>query len=124
MQVVKGWVDAAGADHERVFDVACADGLAVDPATHRCPDNGASVDLSDCSTTGPEGANELATAWQDPDFAADSRAFYYVRVLQIPTPRNSLYDSIALQQPPPEGYPATIQERAYTSPIWYSPAKG
>jgi len=59
--------------------------------------------------------------WQDPEFNAAQRAFYYLRVLQIPTPRHSLYDAVALQKPLPEGVKSTIQERAYTSPIWYTP---
>jgi len=67
------------------------------------------------------GAEELAVRWQDPDFDAQQQAFYYVRVLQIPTPRHTLYDSIALQQAHPEDKDATIQERAYSSPIWYPP---
>jgi hypothetical protein len=70
------------------------------------------------------GAAELVTVWSDPEFDPGARAFYYARVLQIPTPRNSLYDSVALQKPPPEGLPTAIQERAYSSPIWYSPSKG
>ncbi|MCP4375994.1 MAG: DUF3604 domain-containing protein, partial [bacterium] len=63
----------------------------------------------------------LVTVWKDPDFDPKAGAFYYVRVLQIPTPRHSLYDAVALNKPHPEDYPTTIQERAYTSPIWYTP---
>jgi hypothetical protein len=86
------------------------------------PSVGDTVDVGAASYKNTIGAAELATVWTDPEFDADKRAFYYLRVLQIPTPRNSTYDSAALQKPPPEGYAETIQERAYSSPIWYSPS--
>ena len=121
LQIVKGWV-ADGRARERVYDVACSDGLAVDPATHRCPDNGATVDISDCSISEGLGAAELATLWTDPDFNPHERAFYYVRVLENPTCRWSTWDAIRAGTTPRGVVPATIQERAFSSPIWIQPS--
>ncbi len=121
LQIVKGWV-ADGRAQERVYDVACSDGLAVDPETHRCPDNGATVDISDCSITAGVGASELATLWSDPDFDPEERAFYYVRVLENPTCRWSTWDAIRAGTAPRGSIATTIQERAFSSPIWYQPA--
>ena len=121
LQVIKGWA-LEGASHEKVFDVACSDDGEVDASTHRCPDNGATVDLSDCSTSTDLGATELSTIWKDPEFDAAQRAFYYVRVLENPICRWSTHDALTLDVQPPAGKPATIQERALSSPIWYSPS--
>lgn len=107
------------ADSETVYDVACHTG-APDPATHRCPDNGANVDLETCTPQG-DGAAELKTMWSDPDFNADERASYYVRVLENPTCRWSTWEALEAGTPPRPDRPQTIQERAYTSPIWYTP---
>jgi len=85
------------------------------------PEVGSTVDITTAKYTNTIGAAELATLWTDPDFDENQRAFYYVRVLQIPTPRHSLYDAVSLQVKPPEEGPAVLQERAYTSPIWYTP---
>jgi len=82
---------------------------------------GNTVDLKTATWTDTVGDVQLATVWTDPDFDRKANAFYYIRVLQIHTPRNSLYDAVALNRPHPKEYPATIQERAYTSPIWYTP---
>ena len=117
-QIIKGWVED-GEPNERVYDVACSDGLAVDPETHRCPDNGARVDLSDCSITPDVGANELKTLWQDPDFEAGQEAFYYVRVLENPTCRWSTWDAVKAGVEPRADLQKTIQERVWSSPIWY-----
>jgi hypothetical protein len=87
----------------------------------KLPSVGNTVDLSTGQWDNSIGAPTLAALWSDPNFDPSQRAFYYVRVLQIPTPRHSLLDSIALQTEVPEEGPATIQERAYTSPIWYTP---
>ena len=122
VQMIKGWVDTQGQTREKVVDIACADGLTVDPATGRCPDNGASVDLNTCSFSPGSGANELKTVWHDPDYDPDQSAFYYVRVLMNPTSRWSSYDAIRLGREPDPRVPATIQERAWTSPIWLDPA--
>ena len=119
-QVIKGWVEN-GKAQEQVFDVVCSDGLEPDPNTHRCGDNGAQVNLSDCSVSRDKGAVQLQTVWTDPDFDADQRAFYYLRVLENPTCRWSTWDAIRLGIEPNPDLPATIQERAWSSPIWYKP---
>ncbi|MGB1088739.1 MAG: DUF3604 domain-containing protein, partial [Alphaproteobacteria bacterium] len=118
MQMVKGWVDAEGKTHEAVIDIACADGLQVNPATGRCPDNGASVDLATCQISADRGAAELKTVWRDPAFDPKADAFYYVRVLQNPTCRWTSYDAIRLGKELDDRAPATIRERAWSSPIW------
>ncbi len=121
LQVVKGWTEN-GETREAVFDVACADGLTVDPETNRCPDNGASVDMATCEISTGVGADELKTVWTDPGFDASQHAFYYVRVLQNPTCRWSTWDALREGVEPRQDMPATIQERAWSSPIWYTPA--
>ncbi len=120
VQVIKGWVDDQGVQHERVYDAVWA-GNRQPTTDGELPPVGNTVDLETASYDNSVGAETLATLWTDPDFDPRQRAFYYVRVLQIPTPRHSLYDAVALQADIPEEGPATIQERAYTSPIWYSP---
>jgi hypothetical protein len=120
VQVIKGWLDD-GETRETVYDVACGNGLSPDNAFNRCPPNGATVDLTTCAVGAGVGASELKTVWRDPDFAAGQRAFYYVRVLEIPTCRWSTWDAIRAGQPPRPDLPATIQERAWSSPIWYTP---
>jgi hypothetical protein len=122
LQVIKGWEDG-GKSHEKVFDVACSDGLAVDPATHRCPDNGARVNLADCSFDRDVGARQLRTLWQDPEFQADQEAFYYVRVLENPTCRWSTWEALRAGVELRSDLPATVMERAWSSPIWYRPGK-
>ena len=97
-----------------------SDGRALDN-DGRLPDVGNTVDLNTGRHTNTIGTNELSVLWEDPDFSPDQRAFYYTRVLQIPTARHSLYDSIALQAMDLDNGPKTIQERAYSSPIWYTP---
>ena len=120
LQIIKGWVED-GEPQEAVIDVACSDGLAVDPQTNRCPDNGAQVNLSDCSVTPGKGAAELSTVWRDPQFDPDQHAFYYVRVLENPSCRWSTYDAIRAGVSPRPDMHATIQDRAWSSPIWYTP---
>ncbi len=120
VQIVKGWVDRAGTTREKVFDVAWSGERKLD-ATGRLPPVGNSVDADTASYSNDIGVPELATLWQDPEFDAGQPAFYYARVLQIPTPRHSLYDAVALRQAHVTNHPAAIQERAYTSPIWYRP---
>jgi uncharacterized protein DUF3604 len=119
LQVVKGWI-LGGETGERVYDVACSDGLVVDAQTHRCPDNGASVDLSDCAISQEKGAAELRAFWTDPDFEPGARAFYYLRVLENPTCRWSTWDAVRAGVAPRPDLPKTIQERAWSSPIWYA----
>ena len=120
LQIIKGWIED-GKSMEAVIDVACSDGGTVDPQTRRCPDNGAVVDLSDCSVTPNKGSNELMTFWQDADFDPEQRAFYYVRVLENPKCRWSTWDAIRAGVPPRPDLHAVIQDRAWTSPIWYRP---
>jgi hypothetical protein len=119
-QVVKGWMKN-GAATEQVFDVACSDGLAPDKGTHRCPDNGARVDLSDCSVSRDKGDVELRTVWTDPDFDPKERAYYYVRVLENPSCRWSTWDAIRLGIERNPDLAPVQQERAWSSPIWYTP---
>jgi len=102
--------------------MVCSDSLTPDAKTHKCPDNGAQVRLTDCSYSINKGAAELSATWTDPDFKASDRAFYYARVFENPTCRWGTYDAVATKSAPPAGFPATIQGRAWSSPIWYTPA--
>jgi hypothetical protein len=121
VQIVKGWLGADGAPQERVYDVAWSDDRTAGPEGG-LPPVGNTVDLATGFYTNTIGDAQLAAVWSDPDFEPATRAFYYVRVLQIPTPRHTLYDAIALGMDPAEtNHPPTIQERAYSSPIWYTP---
>ena len=122
VQIVKGWAESDGETAEQVYDVACADGLEPDAQTHRCADNGAQVNLSDCSYSVGLGAAELSTTWTDPDFDPALRAFYYVRVLENPTCRWTTHRALARGVAPPPSDPPTVKERAWSSPIWYTPA--
>jgi len=122
-QIVKAWTDKGGTSHEKVFDVACSDGLKVDAKTHRCPDNGARVNVADCSFSPDKGAAELRAAWKDPEFSREQHALYYVRVLENPTCRWSTWDAIRAKRPLNPKLQATLQERAYSSPIWFLPAQ-
>ena len=121
-QVIKGWIED-GEAKEQVFDVVCSDGLKPGPRTHRCGDNGARVNLSDCSVSCDKGAVQLRTVWTDPDFDPGQRAFYYVRVLENPSCRWSTWDALRLGIAPNPDLAPTIQERAWSSPIWYKPGE-
>ncbi len=120
LQIIKGWV-ADGETNEQVYDVACSDGGQVDPETHRCPDNGARVDISDCSITENVGASNLEVIWQDPDHNPEHRAFYYARALENPTCRWSTWDAVKAGVEPRPDLKKTLQERAWSSPIWVMP---
>ena len=121
IQIVKGWVDAEGKAHERVYDVALAGGRQYDESGRAMP-IASSVDLRTGKYLNIFGAPSLSAYWEDPDFDRSERAFYYVRVIQIPTSRHTLSDAVALRMDPSKtGRPAVIQERAYSSPIWYTP---
>jgi len=121
IQIVKGWVGNDGKAKEKVYDVAWSSGRKPG-ADGKLTPVGNSVDLKTGLYNNTIGKAQLAKVWTDPNFKASQRSFYYVRVLQIPTPRNSTYDAIALGIDPKEtGKPLTIQERAYSSPIWYTP---
>lgn len=123
LQIVKGWVDAAGKAQEKVFDVGCSDGGTINPATHRCADNGATVDVKTCAYSQDKGDAEIFAVWKDPEFDPKLNALYYVRVLENPTCRWSTWDAIRLGIEPNPALQKTIQERAYTSPIWFIPVK-
>ena len=121
VQIIKGWIEN-GETVEKVYDVACSSG-DVDPTSHRCSDNGARVDITDCSFSVGVGAAELRAGWQDPNFDPDQHAFYYVRGLENPTCRWSTWDAIrAGVQPNPDLNPI-LQERVWSSPIWVTPAQ-
>jgi hypothetical protein len=124
IQVVKGWVGADGKAQQKIYNVAWA-GKRIPDAKGDLPPVGNTVDVNTASYTNTIGAAQLSVVWTDPDFAAAQLAFYYVRVLEIPTPRHSLYEAVALGVPVSDTHePASIQERAYSSPIWYTPAHG
>jgi hypothetical protein len=124
IQIVKGWTDASGKSFEKVFDAACSDGGKVDAATHRCPDNGATVDVKTCEVSQDKGDGQLQATWTDPEFDPKQNAFYYARVLENPTCRWSTWDAMRAHIEPNPKLPRTIQERAYTSPIWLVPVNG
>jgi hypothetical protein len=117
VQVIKGYVEN-GKAIEKIYDVACSDGANPNSDTHRCPDNGARVDLTDCSITAGVGDQELLTQWTDPNYDAEIDAFYYVRVLENPTCRWSTWDALREGVEPRADLEKTIQERAWSSPIW------
>ncbi len=120
LQIIKGWIED-GETREAVFDIACSDGLRPDPTNHKCPDNGAGVDLSTCEISEGLGAASLSASWVDREFDASQQSLYYVRVLENPTCRWSTWDAIRHGTPPNPDLHATIQERAWSSPIWYVP---
>ena len=123
IQVVKGWLDAKGETHEKVYDVVWSGDRKPDPKTGKLPPVGNTVNVADASYKNSIGAPMLFGYWKDPAFNAKERALYYVRVVEIPTPRWTTYDAKFFGTKPPENSPTSIQDRAYTSPIWYSPAK-
>lgn len=117
LQIVKGWL-AEGEVKERIYDAACADGLAPAAGDHRCPDNGANVNLADCSTTPAKGSPELSASWTDPDFDPTEPSYYYLRALENPSCRWSTWDAVNAGVTPNPALAPTIQERAWSSPIW------
>jgi hypothetical protein len=121
IQIIKGWVDSDGEARERVYDVAVSGDREIG-ADGRCRTAvGNTVDVAEATWSNDIGAPELITVWEDPDFDPAQPAFYYARVIQIPTPRWTAYDAKRFQVDMPEKVPMVIQERAYTSPIWYQP---
>ena len=120
-QIVKGWLDAKGDQHEKVYDVVWG-GDRKPGKDGKLPSVGNTVDLKDASWTNTIGATELIKVWKDPDFDPKQRAFYYGRVIEIPTPRWTAYDAkfYELKNVDPK-IPMVTQERAYTSPVWYTP---
>lgn len=122
MQIVKGWYDQRGYGFEKIYDVVWSYNRKIDEQTGKLPSVGNTVDIKKATYTNTIGDNQLAAVWTDPDFDPSQHAVYYVRVLEIPTPRWSTYDAVELGVEPPKGVQATIQERAWSSPIWYTPA--
>ncbi len=120
IQIVKGWADKRGNTHEKVYDVAWS-GDRNPGADGKLPSVGNTVDARTANFTNTIGASELATVWKDLDFDPEQRAFYYARVIEIPTPRWSTIEAFRFGIPIPKGAPVSTQERAYTSPIWYTP---
>jgi hypothetical protein len=121
-QIIKGWVDAKGEVHEQVYDVAWSGDRKPD-AKGKLPPVGNTVDVPNATWTNTIGSPELITVWKDPDFDPKQSAFYYGRIIEIPTPRWTAYDAKKFGVKMPKEVTMTIQERAYTSPIWYSPEK-
>jgi hypothetical protein len=121
IQIIKGWMDARGELHEKIYDVAVSDGRDIGADGRSRTPVGNTVDLEAASWTNTIGDSELASVWKDPDFDPEQNAFYYVRVLEIPTPRWVVYDKVRLGAELPENAELIGQERAYTSPIWYTP---
>ena len=121
LQVVKGWVDKDGEMHERIYDIAVSDGRSIDRDGRCRTPVGSTVNIGEASYTNTIGAAQLVAHWRDPAFDPEQRAFYYVRVLEIPTPRWTAYDAKRFGNTMPEGARMTVQDRAYTSPIWYTP---
>ena len=122
IQIVKGWMDAKGKLHEKVHDVVWGDADKRKPGKDgKLPAVGNTVDLENANWANTIGDPELITVWKDPDFDAKQRAFYYARVLEIPTPRWTAYDARRFGARPLPGTRLVLQERAYTSPIWYTP---
>jgi hypothetical protein len=120
IQIIKGWLGDDGETYEQVYDVAWSGDRRVG-SDGKLPAVGNTVDVANANWTNTIGASELATVWTDPDFDPDQRAFYYARVIEIPTPRWSTYDAFRFGVDIPADAPTSTQERAYTSPIWYDP---
>ncbi len=120
IQIIKGWMDRKGKTHEKVYDVVWS-GDRKPGQNGKLPPVGNTVVAKTANFTNTIGASELGTVWTDPDFDTKQKAFYYARVIEIPTPRWSTYDAFRFGIPIPEGAPVSTQERAYTSPIWYTP---
>jgi hypothetical protein len=121
VQIIKGWLDKAGELHERIYDVAVSDGRQIGADGRSKEKVGNTVDVATATYTNTIGDALLMAYWKDPDFDAEEHAFYYVRVLEIPTPRWTTYDAAFFGIDLPKNVPATLQDRAYTSPIWYTP---
>ncbi len=124
VQVVKGWIAADGTTQERIYDVAWSERPMDAASDSPVPAVGNTVDEAEATYTNTIGASQLRTVWSDPDYVTGQRAFYYIRVLEIPTPRWVLFDAKRFGLTLPDDVVKTVQERAYTSPIWIGPAAG
>jgi len=123
VQVIKGWLDSSGNTHERIYDAAVSDGREIGADGRTREPVGSTVDLEKATFTNTIGDAIIAAYWRDPDFDPAHYAFYYVRVIEIPTPRWTTYDAAFFGIDRPNKVPPTVQDRAYTSPIWYSPSQ-
>jgi hypothetical protein len=121
IQIIKGWMDSAGKTHEKVYNVAWSDGRKLG-ADGKLPPVGNTVDFASATWANSIGSAELSTVWTDPDFDLKENAFYYARILEIPTPPWYAYDVKRYGSQITADAPKSQQERAYTSPIWYTPA--
>ena len=121
VQVIKGWVEKKGKTHERIYDVAVSDGRDIGKDGRCKTPIGSTVNVKEASYTNTIGEPLLTAHWVDPDFDLKQRAFYYVRVIEIPKQRWTAYDAKYFKIKMPEGTKMTVQDRAYTSPIWYTP---
>jgi hypothetical protein len=122
IQIIKGFINKWGRSDEKIYDVALSDSRKVDAKTGKVPPVGSTVDIKKATYTNDIGDTQLSTVWTDPEFDPTQKAVYYVRVLEIPTPRWTTYDAARNKLPLPTDVPATIQERAWSSPIWYTPS--
>jgi hypothetical protein len=122
IQIIKGWLDESGETREKIYDVTWSGDRKIG-RDGKLPPVGNTVDVMHANWTNTIGASELGTVWTDPEFDPAQKAFYYARVIEIPTPRWSTYDAFRLGIEVPEGTPTSTQERAYTSPIWYAPPR-
>jgi hypothetical protein len=120
IQIIKGWMDANGETHEKVYDVAWSDNREPG-ADGKLPPVGNTVDVKNATWTNTIGAPELIAVWKDPEFDPNQHAFYYARVIEIPTPRWTAYEAKRYGITMPDNVPMVTQERAYTAPIWYTP---
>jgi hypothetical protein len=121
IQIIKGWLDKNGETQERIYDIAVSDNRKIDSNGRAREPVGNTVNVDEATFTNTIGDALMTAYWQDPDFDPEEAAFYYVRVLEIPTPRWTTYDAAFFAIKRPDNVPATIQDRAYTSPIWYTP---
>jgi hypothetical protein len=121
VQIIKGWLDDKGETHERIYDVAVSDDRVIGADGRAREPVGTTVDIEKATFNNSIGDPVLTAYWQDPEFDSGQDAFYYVRVLEIPTPRWTTYDAAFFDIPLPDTVPPTTQDRAYTSPIWYTP---
>ena len=121
VQIIKGWLNASGETEEKIFDVALSDGRSGNWFSGDIPAVGNTVDIENATYSNSIGAAELTAVWTDPEFDSEQRAFYYARVIQIPTPRWTTYDAKYFGAVIDPRAPKTIQDRAYSSPIWYTP---
>ena len=122
IQIIKGWLGADGKTLERIYDIAVSGGRTIGPDGRCMTPVGSTVDVANATYTNSIGAAMLSAYWKDPEFDATQRAFYYVRVIQIPSPRWTAYDQKRFHIKMPDYVPMTVTDRAYTSPVWYSPA--